>query len=170
MNRSSSLNYSTVCGNSRGHQSRCTCRSTPRLTNKLQRKKFAGTNNFSKAKFSHPTHYDVILFLICFPMKYWDFSVKSRSKLPLVVTSEITIFIFTVSKNGLFINFGLKVLPKGLRCSILVWNYGDDVNVPRWNRWRHLLRWRNAFSARASGGLSLTAAFSLRRFLAFYCF
>ena len=40
--------------------------------------------------------------------------------LPLVVTSEIIIFIFTVSKNGLFMSSGLKVFPKGLKCSILV--------------------------------------------------
>ena len=46
--------------------------------------------------------------------------MKSKSILPLVVTSEITIFIFTVSVNGLFMNSGLKVLPKGLKCSILV--------------------------------------------------
>ena len=51
------------------------------------------------------------VFLICFPMK---------SILSLVVTSEITIFIFTVSKNGLFMNSGLNVLPKCLQCSILV--------------------------------------------------
>ena len=87
-------------------------------------------------------------FLICFPMKYWDFWVKSKSVLPLVVTSEITIFIFTVSKNGLFMNSVLKVLLKGLKCSILVRTYGEDINVPRWNCWRHLLCWRNAFSAR----------------------
>ena len=30
--------------------------------------------------------------------------MKSKSVLPLVATSEITIFIFTVSKNGLFMN------------------------------------------------------------------
>ena len=72
----------------------------------------------------------VVCFLICFPMKYWDFSVKSKPILPLVVTSEITIFIFTVSKNGLFMNSGLKVLSKGLKYSILVRNYGEDVNVP----------------------------------------
>ena len=41
-----------------------------------------------------------------------------KSILRLVVTSEITIFIFTVSKNGLFMNSGLKVLPKGLKCSM----------------------------------------------------
>ena len=37
---------------------------------------------------------------------------------------------------------------KRLKCSILIWNYGKDVNVPRSNRWRHLLRWPNAFAAR----------------------
>ena len=31
-------------------------------------------------------------FFMCFPMKYWDFSVKPKPILPLVVTSEITIF------------------------------------------------------------------------------
>ena len=35
--------------------------------------------------------------------------MKSKSILPLVVTSEITIFIFTVSKNGLFMNSGLSL-------------------------------------------------------------
>ena len=39
--------------------------------------------------------------------------MKSKSILPLVVTSEIMIFIFTVSENGLFMNSGLKVLQKG---------------------------------------------------------
>ena len=29
--------------------------------------------------------------------------------LPLVATNEITIFIFTVSKNGLFMNYGLSL-------------------------------------------------------------
>ena len=60
--------------------------------------------------------------------------MKSKSILPLVVTSEIIIFIFSVSENGLFMNSGLKVLPKGLKCSILVRNYGEDVYVPRWIR------------------------------------
>ena len=46
--------------------------------------------------------------------------MNSKSILPLVVTSEITIFIFTISKNGFFMNSRLKVLPKGLKCSILV--------------------------------------------------
>ena len=55
--------------------------------------------------------------------------MKSKSILPLVVTSEITIFIFSVLMYS-----GLKLLPKSLKCSILVWNYGEDINVPRWNR------------------------------------
>ena len=108
-------------------------------------------------------------FLIWFPMKYWDFPVKSKSILPLVVTREITIFIFTVSKNRTFYEFWVKSLGKGLKCTILVWNYSEDINVPRWNRWRHLLRWPNAFSARDIRR-TITAAFSLRRCLALYCF
>ena len=55
-------------------------------------------------------------FLICFPMKYRDFSVKINSE----NNSENTIFIFTVCKKRffffffffLFMNFRLKVLPK----------------------------------------------------------
>ena len=46
------------------------------------------------------------------PMKYWDFSVKSKSILPLMVTSEITIFIFTVSKKRTFYEFWVKSLAK----------------------------------------------------------
>ena len=46
--------------------------------------------------------------------------MKLKSIVPLVVTSEITIFIFTVSKNRFFMHSGLKVLPKGLKCSIFV--------------------------------------------------
>ena len=46
--------------------------------------------------------------------------MKSKSILPLVVTSDIKMFVFTVFKNGLFMNFGFKVLPKCLKCSILV--------------------------------------------------
>ena len=37
----------------------------------------------------------------------------------LVGTSEIKIFIFTVSKNGLFMNSAITVFPKDLKCSIL---------------------------------------------------
>ena len=46
--------------------------------------------------------------------------MKSKSIIPLVVTGQIMIFIFTVSENGLFMTSELKVLPKGLKCSILV--------------------------------------------------
>ena len=66
--------------------------------------------------------------------------MKSKSILPLVVTSEITIFIFTVSKNGLFMNCGLKVLPKSLKYSILVSNYSKDVNSSVMEPLNHLLR------------------------------
>ena len=45
-------------------------------------------------------------------MKYWDFSVKSKSILPLVATSEDMIIIFTVYKTGLFKNSRLTFLPK----------------------------------------------------------
>ena len=58
----------------------------------------------------------------------------------------------------------LKVLSKRFKCSILVWNYSDDVNVLRSNRWHHLLCWCNAILYATSGGLSLTVAFFLRRF------
>ena len=94
--------------------------------------------------------------------------MKSKSILPLVVTSEITVFIFTISENGLFINFGLKVLSKGLNVAYLSEittltfrdgtadvTYCADVTL-----FLHVM----------SGGLSPTAAFSLHRFLAFYCF
>ena len=81
--------------------------------------------------------------------------------MPLAVHS----FVYVRSAYILcFINSRLKVLPKMFKCTILVWNYGDDVNVPQSNRWRHLLCGCNAFSAQ------LTAASFLRRFLAFYCF
>ena len=110
-------------------------------------------------------------FLICFPMKYWDFSVKSKSILPLVVTSEITILIFTVSKNGLFMNSGLKVLPKGLKYSILVWNYGERTLTFRDGTADVTYCAVVTLTRHAtSGRLSLTEAFSLRRILALYCF
>ena len=48
-------------------------------------------------------------------------------------------------------------------------NWVTDVNVTRENWWRHLLRWRKAFLHATSGGLLLTVAFFLCRFLAFYC-
>ena len=83
---------------------------------------------------------------------------------------EITFVIFNVCKNGIFMNSGLEVLPKGLRCSIL-----SKITV-------RMLTFRDRtadviycadvtlFLRATSGGLSQTSAFSLRRFLAFYCF
>ena len=47
-------------------------------------------------------------FLICFPMNHRDFSVKINGE----NNSGITNFIFTVCKNGVFMNSQLKVLPK----------------------------------------------------------
>ena len=99
-------------------------------------------------------------FLICFQMKYRDFSVK--------INSESTIFIFTVYKKRAFYEF--STCPKGLKCSILVWNYGEDVNVLRSNWWHHLLRWRNAFSARDVRWTITDCSIFLDRFLEFHRF
>ena len=46
------------------------------------------------------------VFLICFPMKYRDFSVKINSE----NNSENTIFIFTVCKKRAFYEFSDKSL------------------------------------------------------------
>ena len=46
--------------------------------------------------------------LVCYPMKYWDFSMISIS--PLVATSEDIIFIFTVCKKRIFYEFSAKLL------------------------------------------------------------
>ena len=68
------------------------------------------------------------------------------------VNNENTTFAFSLFGTTFFLlyfmNSRIKVLPKWFKCSIHVWNYGDDVNVPRSNRWGHLLCRRNAFSAR----------------------
>ena len=43
-----------------------------------------------------------------------------NNKSDIIITcDDITFVIFTVCKNGIFMNSGLKVLPKGLRYSIL---------------------------------------------------
>ena len=55
-------------------------------------------------KISHHGWVSKLFFLTCFQMRYWDFSVKSKSILPMVATSEDTIFIFTVYKKELFQN------------------------------------------------------------------
>ena len=52
------------------------------------------------------------MILICFPVNYRAFSVKTNGK----NDSEITIFIFTVcKKTGVFKNSRIKVLPKGFK-------------------------------------------------------
>ena len=93
-------------------------------------------------------------------MKYKDFSVK--------INSESTIFIFTVYKKRTFYEF--STCPKGLKCNILVWNYGEDVTVLRSNWWHHLLRWRNAFSACDVRWTITDCSIFLDRFLAFHRF
>ena len=106
-------------------------------------------------------------FLLCFSM--W---VRSKPIISLFQTNDFSSFtVWDYFFLLYFMNYRLKVLPKMLKCSILVWNYGDDVHVPRSNRRRHLFCWRNAFLLETWGGLSLNAAFFfLRWFLAFYCF
>ena len=51
-------------------------------------------------------------------------------------------FLFSLFvKKRSFYEFSAKSLAKKvLKCSILVWNFGEAINVPRSNRWRHLLR------------------------------
>ena len=84
-------------------------------------------------------------------MNYRHFSVKSKPIILLFQTMTIRLLGFHCLGGYLFLlylmNSRLKVLPKRFKYSIRVWNYGDDVNVPRSNRWRHVLCWRKAFSA-----------------------
>ena len=90
------------------------------------------------------------IILLCFSMNERDFSVKLKPKISLFQTMKIRLLDFRVGDyffHLCFMNSWLKVLPKRLKCSIFVWNYGDDVNIPRSNRWHHLLCWSNAFSA-----------------------
>ena len=67
-------------------------------------------------------------------------------------------------------NFGLKVLPKGLRCSIL--SKITARMLPFRDRTADVTCCVNVtlFLHAMSGGLSLPTAFSLRRFLVFHCF
>ena len=87
-------------------------------------------------------------FLLCFSMNYRDFLGEIETDNFTVSNNESYDFwIFTVWDYFFllyFMNSRLKVLPKMFKCSLLVWNYGDDVNVPRSNRWRHFLCWRNS--------------------------
>ena len=46
--------------------------------------------------------------------------MKSKSIIPLVVTSESVNFIFAVVKSEVFMNCGSKTSPNGLRRCILV--------------------------------------------------
>ena len=52
------------------------------------------------------------LCLICFQMKYWDFSVKSKSILLQVATSEDTIYIFSLWKTDFLLILGYKCCPQ----------------------------------------------------------
>ena len=84
-------------------------------------------------------------------MKYRDFLVKSKLIISLVQTMKIRPLDFHclgLLFSLLFYEFSATVLPKRFKSSIRVWNYAEDVKVQRSNRWRHLLCWRNGFSAR----------------------
>ena len=113
-------------------------------------------------------------FCLCIECRYreeWlyrDFSVKSKSIIPLVVTREIINLIFTVWKTGFFINSVSNARPKGLRCSIHVWNY---VMVLKFRAWTTDITYCTdllPFLHAMSGGSSLTAAFSLHWLLSLY--
>ena len=67
-------------------------------------------------------------------------------------------------------NSGLEVLPKGLRCSILSKITAGMLKFR--DRTTDVTYCANVtlFLHATSGGLSLIAAFPLRRFIAFYCF
>ena len=75
-------------------------------------------------------------------------------------SDDIFFFIFNVCKNGIFMNSGLEVLPKGLRCSIL-----SKITVRMLT-----FRDRTADVIYYADVTLFLRAFSLRRFLAFYCF
>ena len=111
------------------------------------------------------------IFLLCFSMKYRDFSVKSKPIISLLQTMKIRLLDFHCLGLHVwllyFMNSRLKVLPKRFQYSILVWNYGDDVNVPRSNRWHNLLCLRNAFSARDVKWTVTDCGIFLRRFYGF---
>ena len=85
---------------------------------------------------------------------------SENNKSDITTSDDITFVIFTVCKIGIFMNFGLKVLQKDFRCSILSKitarmltfhdrtadiTYCTDVTL---------------FLHATSGGLALTAAFS----------
>ena len=99
----------------------------------------------------------------------WNIEI-SQWKQTVKITVKI-LFFHCLYKTGFLWILCLKSCPKGLKCSILVSNYDEDVNVSRWNRWHHLLHWRNAFSAHDVRWTIVTdCSMFLNRFLAFYCF
>ena len=87
---------------------------------------------------------------------------SENNKSDIITCDDITFVIVTVCKNGMFMNYGLKVLPKDLRCSIL-----SKITA-------RMLTFRDRtaditycadvmlFLHATSGGLSQTAAFFLR--------
>ena len=82
----------------------------------------------------------------------------------------ITFVIFIVCKNEIYMNSGLTVLPKGLRCSILSKITARMLTVRDRTADDIYCADVTFFLHETSDRLSLTAAFSLRRFLAFHCF
>ena len=101
-----------------------------------------------------------------FSMNDRDFSVKSKPIHNFIVlNNENTTLFGTTFFSSILLIRGLKVLPKRFKCNMLVWNYGDGVNVPLSNCWLTLC-WRNAFSAR-DVRLSLTTVFFCADFLRF---
>ena len=70
------------------------------------------------AYFSYMLSHEILIFLS-----------ESKSILPLVATTEDTIFIFTVHGFDFLWYLGLHSYQKGLKCRILVRNYAEHVYV-----------------------------------------
>ena len=88
-------------------------------------------------------------FLLCFSMNYRDFSVKMIILLFQIVKILLLDFhCLGLLFSPLFYEFSDESLTHRFIFRVLVWNYGNGVNVPRSNCWRHLLCWHNMFSAR----------------------
>ena len=95
---------------------------------------------------------------------------SENHKSNIITCDDVTFVIFTICKNGVFMNSGFKALLKGLRFSIL-----SKITA-------RMLTFRDRaadvtcyadvtlFLHATSGRLSLTAAFSLRRFLVCHYF
>ena len=108
---------------------------------------------------------------------------RGKRKLKVLITCETVVLfcaltVFILLCINVFRKRGKKVYSRGVleRVGRVTVNktfffFSPEVSDSRDIKtkacfWRHLLRWRNAFPARDS----LTAAFSLCRFFAFYCF